>query len=185
MDVYIETPRLIIRNLTLGDTEGMFAMDRDPEVHKYLGNKPYTDISQTTANIDFIMEQYRNNGIGRWGVILKNTNEFIGWTGFKLMTDKVNGHLGHYDFGYRHARKYWGQGYGYEAAKASLDYGLEVMQLQNIYAMTDVENVPSRRLLEKLGFEFVEIFGYDGTPFWREGLPVTWYSLVDKSCSNI
>jgi ribosomal-protein-alanine N-acetyltransferase len=180
MNILIETPRLIIRELLPSDEEGMFAMDNDAEVHRYLGNKPYADIQQSRDNIAFIQQQYAEHGIGRWAVILKETGDFVGWTGFKHMVEPVNGHVNHLDFGYRHARPYWGQGYGYEAAKASLDYGIEQLGFRDIYAMTDVENKGSRRILEKLDFQLKEIFAYDGPSFWVEGLPVTWYELHVK-----
>lgn len=177
MSIYIETPRLIIRELTADDDQAMFEMDSDAEVHRYLGGKPYTSIEQSRENIAYIQQQYRENGIGRWAVMLKETNEFIGWTGYKLMREKVNGHINHYDFGYRHMRKHWRKGYAYEAAKAALDYGIDVLGFKNIYAMTDVDNAGSRHILELLGFKFIEIFQYDGQPFWRIGQPVTWYKL--------
>lgn len=84
----LETPRLIIRELLPTDEEGMFAMDSDPEVHRYLGDKPYTDVQQSRENIAIVRQQYRDNGIGRWAVELKNTGEFIGWTGFKRMRER-------------------------------------------------------------------------------------------------
>lgn len=177
MSFLIEAPRLIIRELRPDDAEGMFAMDSDPEVHRYLGSRPQTDIQESRDVIAFVMKQYEENGIGRWAVELKEDGSFIGWTGWKLMRESVNKHVNHYDFGYRHLKKYWGHGYAYEAAKAALDYGLEVLGFRDVYAMTDVGNGASRHLLEKLGFEFREVFMYNGTPFWREGLPVTWYEL--------
>ncbi len=180
MNLRIETPRLIIRELLPEDEQGMYEMDSDPEVHTYLGNRPYTDIAQSRENIDFVRQQYIDNGIGRWAVTLKDTGEFVGWTGFKLMTEKVNGHVGHYDFGYRHTRKHWRKGYAYEAAQAALDYGIDVLGIKNIYAMTDVNNAGSRRILEKLGFRLVEIFSYDGSPFWVVGQPTTWYRLDER-----
>ena len=181
MSLQIETPRLIIREITAEDEQGMFEMDSDPEVHVYLGNRPYTDIAQSRENIEIIQQQYKENGIGRWAVMLKDTGEFIGWTGFKLITEEVNGHINHYDFGYRHMRKHWRKGYAYEAAKASLDYGIDILRLKDIYAMTDVENAGSRRILEKLGFRLVEIFPYDGSFVWIHGQPITWYKLDERS----
>lgn len=176
MIALIETPRLIIRELQESDAEAMFEMDRDAEVHRYLGGKPYTDIAQSRDNIAFIRAQYAQNGIGRWAVELKTTGEFIGWTGFKLMRDQpVNGHVDHYDFGYRHARRFWKKGYAFEAAQAALAYGLRELRIPDVYAMTDVENAGSRRILEKLGFRLVEIFRYDGPSLWVKDLPVTWY----------
>lgn len=177
MPIRIETPRLIIRELCMDDAEGMFAMDSDPEVHKFLGTGPQKDIQEARDIIAFILKQYEENGIGRWAVELKEDGSFIGWTGWKFVQQTVNGHANEYDFGYRHLRRYWGQGYAYEAAKAALDYGLDVLGFRGVYAMTDVENGASRHILEKLGFEFKEIIPYDGPPFWRENFPVTWYEL--------
>lgn len=177
MNIHIETDRLIIREMRPEDEAGMFAMDSDPEVHRYLGNKPYEDIKQSRENIAYILQQYKDHGVGRWTILLKDTNEFVGWTGFKRMTEMVNGHVNHLDFGYRHASKFWGQGLAYEAAQAALKYGIKTMGFKDIYAMTDVENKGSRRILEKLNFKLVEIFPYDGPSFWVQGLPVTWYEL--------
>ena len=177
MNIHIETPRLLIREMRPEDEGAMFAMDSEPEVHQYLGGKPYTDIQQSRDNIAFIRQQYADHGIGRWAVELKDSREFIGWTGFKRMVEKVNGHIGHLDFGYRHARKFWRRGYAYEAAKAALDYGMGTLGFRDIYAMTDVDNQGSRRILEKLGFRFVEIFPYDGAGLWLQGVPTTWYCL--------
>ena len=176
MDVLIETPRLIIRPLTMADEKGMFAMDSDPEVHRFVGNKPYTTLYQTRATIDYVMRQYAESGIGRWAVIEKETNDFVGWTGLKLMKEKVNGYIEFYDFGYRLARRFWGRGYATESGRASLDYGINELRLNEIYGMTDVNNGASRHILEKLGFVFIETFPYDGGPGWREpGEQATWY----------
>ena len=177
MNIYLETERLIIREIRPEDEADMFAMDSDAEVHRYLGNKPYTEISQTRDNIAFIRKQYEDHGVGRWAVLHKETDEFVGWTGFKRMTEMVNGHINHLDFGYRHARKFWGQGYGHEAAIAALTYGVETLGFKDIYAMTEVSNAGSRRILEKLGFRLIKIFPYDGPNFWVADLPVTWYQL--------
>ncbi len=177
MNIYLETERLIIRNISYEDEAGLFAMDSDPEVHRYLGNQPYTDISQTRDNIAFIRRQYEVHGIGRWAVLLRESGEVVGWTGFKRMTETVNDHVNHLDFGYRHARKFWGQGYACEAAHAALNYGINTLGFKDIYAMTDIENAGSRRILEKLGFRLAKIFPYDGPSTWVTGLPVTWYEF--------
>ena len=177
MDILLETERLIIRPLLAGDDEGMFRMDRDPEVHKYLGNRPYKDIEESRENIRFVQQQYADHGIGRWAMLNKITNEFIGWTGFKFMTATVNKHTGFIDFGYRLARDSWGKGYATEGAIAALNYGIENLHYKDIYAMTDVNNGASRRILEKIGFKLIEIFPYDDETYkWREaGQPTTWY----------
>lgn len=178
MNIRIETDRLIIRPITTADTEAMFAMDSDSEVHRYLGNTPVKTIEQTAAIIEFLLQQYRDNGIARWAIELKETGSFIGWTGFKYIRNKVNGHVDFYDFGYRLARPYWGKGIATEAATAALSYGVDQLKLGDVYATTDADNATSRHILEKLGFQFVHIFNYDD-PTWPAflGKPTTWYQL--------
>jgi len=153
-------------------------MDSDPEVHKYLGNKPFEKMEQSREMIAFIQQQYKDFGIARWGVVEKATGDFVGWTGFKFMKGPINGHSGYYDFGYRLARRFWGKGYATEAGKASLHYGINTLHLKDIYCMTDVNNAASRRILEKLGMAYVDTFYWAAEPAWRkEGEPTTWYEL--------
>jgi ribosomal-protein-alanine N-acetyltransferase len=178
MQVYIETPRLIIRPIDWTDVDDMFAMDSDPAVHTYLGNTPYTDIEQSRENVSFIHQQYTENGIGRWAMLLKESDEFVGWVGFKLIKTRLNGHIDFHDFGYRMARKHWGKGLATEASMASLPYGVDLLQLKEVFATTDVGNTASRNVLEKVGFKFQHIFNYDDAT-WPAfyGKPTTWYKF--------
>ncbi|MEO6301798.1 MAG: GNAT family N-acetyltransferase [Bacteroidia bacterium] len=164
MKFIIETERLILREILPSDEDGLFKLDSDPEVHRYFGNKPVENKDQVKEVIQFIRGQYVTNGIGRWAVIEKGSNNFIGWCGLKLHTETVNDHIHFYDLGYRLIKKHWGKGYGTESAKACLKYGFEQMDLKEIYAMIDTENEASRKVLQKLGFKFIEHFDYDGDP---------------------
>lgn len=182
MTIHIKTPRFIIRDIVLEDEADMFEMDNDPEVHRYLGGKPIQTRAEIRDVINFVRKQYVDNGVGRWAVVDKANNEFLGWVGFKLMTDMVHGHVNHYDFGYRLKRSAWNKGVASEAGKASLEYGINVLGFRPVYAMTDVGNGASRHVLEKIGFRFVELFEYDGPqPSWRtEDLMATWYELPES-----
>lgn len=72
-----------------------------------------------------IRQQYIDNGIGRWAIIEKKTNDFIGWTGLKFVTDLTNNHKHYNDLGYRLRKKYWGKGIATETAFASLSYAFD------------------------------------------------------------
>jgi len=168
MRTSIETERLLLRELLPTDDVGMFELDSNPQVHIYLGNKPVTSIEQVREAIANIRQQYLENGIGRWAVILKETNEFIGWSGLKLEKN-VNGYQTFYDLGYRFIQKHWGQGYAYETAKAFVDFGFNDMKLEKINAYADFDNLASRRVLEKVGMHFVNAFDDEGTQeVWYE-----------------
>ena len=158
----IETERLILREILPADKAEMFELDSDPEVHKYLGNMPVKDIDQVRDVIQFIRQQYIHNEIGRFAMIEKNTNKFIGWCGLKLFKEPLNNHNDFYDLGYRLIKKYWGQGYATEASKAWLAHGFNTMNLTEIYAMTDSRNTNSKKVLKKTGFKFVEKFDFFG-----------------------
>lgn len=112
------TDRLLLRPLQATDAPGMFALDTDPAVHRYLGGiggpRP-ASLADSAAVIEFIQAQYAAPGIGRWAVELRATGEFMGWAGLKLVAGPVNGQRDFYDLGYRFIPRYWGQGYGYEA----------------------------------------------------------------------
>ena len=179
MEILIETERLYIRPLSLADLDGMFEMDSDPVVHKFLGNKPFTSVGQSRETIEYVMSQYRDYGIGRWAVLEKETNDFVGWTGHKFIEGPVNGHTNYYDYGYRLTRKHWGKGYATESGRASLHYGIDQLGFKDIYAMTDINNGASRHILEKLGFRYIEDFAYDARHDWREpGQLTTWYKYM-------
>jgi ribosomal-protein-alanine N-acetyltransferase len=179
----IKTPHLLIREVLPTDDLGMLELDTDPEVHKYVGKNPITTIEQARETIAFVRQQYIDLGIGRWAVINRADNDFLGWAGFKLITEPTNNHINHYDFGYRFIRRCWNQGIGTEASIACLNYGIKELHLKNIYAMTDPENTASRHLLEKLGFKFIELFQFETNPGWRtdDNLTTTWYKLPEEA----
>lgn len=164
MTTFIETERLILRELITDDENNIFALDSDPEVHTYLGKNPITTMEQSRNVIQSILQQYIDNKIGRWAVIEKSSGDFIGWSGLKLVKTIVNNQINYYDLGYRFIKRYWGKGYATETAKASLTYGFNIMELNEIYGMADCENIASNNVLKKAGLRFTNMFEYEGSP---------------------
>lgn len=171
--IFAETERFILREILSSDMEGFFELDSDPEVHKYLGKNPVTSKQQIIDVINFIRQQYAENGIGRWAIIDKKTNAFIGWTGLKFVTDWTNNHKNYYDLGYRLIQKYWGQGIATETAIASLNYAFEQLNTDEVYAMADCKNEGSNKILKKIGLRFIEKFDLDGVEH-------NWYKIEKK-----
>jgi len=153
------------------DAEGMFVMDSDADVHRYVGGRPVQTIEQTREVIDIIRAQYDSNGIGRWAVIEKTTGNFVGWSGLKLITEPINDHVNYYDLGYRFAKSAWGKGYATETAHATVQYAWDVMKLNELNAITNIDNAASRKVLEKMGMQENGTFLYDGEEH-------IWYDLA-------
>lgn len=173
MEVFAETERLILREIMPTDIEGMFELDSDPIVHKYLGNKPVKTKKDTEEAISFIRQQYVDRGIGRWAVIEKSSGDFIGWSGLKLNTGEkevLNGKQHFYDIGYRFIPRYWGKGYATESALVALNYGFEVKKYDVITGIALADNIGSNKVLQKIGLKFIE-------DFYHEGDKATWYEL--------
>lgn len=162
MRTHLETERLVLRELLPTDDMGMFELDSNPEVHRFLGNKPVKTIEESRMYIENIRQQYLDNGTGRWAVILKETSEFLGWSGIKLIKESVNNHQDFYEIGYRFIQKHWGKGYATEAGQAFVDYAFNEMKVESLYAYADAGNENSKRILEKLGLSYINSFEYDG-----------------------
>lgn len=173
MKFYLETDRLILRELKETDIEGIFALDSDKKVHQYLGNNPIKTILEAEKNIQFILNQYKELGIGRFACIEKSSGEFIGWSGLKLNTgekEELNGYQNFVDIGYRFIPKFWGKGYASETAFACLDFGFKKMNYDIIYGAADTQNIGSNKILKKIGLRLVNQFNF-------KEIPVNWYEL--------
>ena len=158
MQLLLKTERLILRELQLSDAQGMFELDSDPEVHKYLGNKPVKNIEECIKTIELVRKQYHENGVGRFAMIEKTTGNFMGWTGIKFITEPINNNVNFYEVGYRIIQKYWGNGYATESTKASLDFAFNQLNANEVYGITNVENLKSARVLEKCGLKIIGNF---------------------------
>ncbi len=172
MNIHIETERLIIRDLEEFDVDGMFALDSNPEVHKFLGNRPISTKDEAEKVIANIRQQYIDNGIGRWAIVDKKSNDFVGWAGLKFETG-LRKEFNYYDLGYRLRKEYWGKGIATETAVASLKYGFEKMNLKEIGAAADVDHIASNKILQRVGLKLIEIFEYDNTLN-------NWYNLTKE-----
>lgn len=176
MKFLIETDRLILREIIQEDAQDMFLMDSNPHVHRYLGQNPVSHIDQIHKVILMVQKQYEDNGIGRFAIIEKKTNQFIGWTGLKLVREMINNKTNYYDLGYRLKEAYWGRGIATESAIASLDYGFNIMGLEEIYSMCEVGNISSANVIEKCGFNYIETINYDGNQhYWFRLTKADWH----------
>ncbi|HFK5562982.1 TPA: GNAT family N-acetyltransferase [Elizabethkingia anophelis] len=150
------------------DAEGLFLLDSNPDVMKYVGGVVSTKIEQSQQMIEFIQKQYKENGVGRLAVIEKSTNTLIGWSGLKYLTSEINGMKNVYELGYRFLPEYWGKGYATETARAALNYAFNEIKTDVVYAMAVTENTGSNRVLQKLGFEELGTFLDDGKENYKQ-----------------
>lgn len=176
MNTRLETNRLYFRPFELNDAQDMHEMDKNPNVHKYLWQKPSLDIQESKDAILYLQKQYKENGIGRYATFLKENDQFIGWTGIKFINDHIeNGNTNFFDYGYRLNEIFWNNGYATEATYFWLKYGFEVMKIKEMNAYTHAENGASNHVLSKCGMNFMENY-YD-----KDGVLWKWWLLKNQN----
>lgn len=163
MKIIAETSRLILRDIELYDATDLLEMDLDDRVTKYTGKNPICTIEEANDVVKTILNQYAENGIGRWAVIEKQSGDFLGWTGLKFHNEMENNHIDFYDLGYRFKFQYWNKGYATEASLACVKLGFEQLNIKEIIAMVHPNNLASMKVAGKCGFEFVETFVSENT----------------------
>jgi len=68
---------LFLRELNPHDAENFYRLNLNPNVIKYTGNSTFKDINEAKQFLEDYPD-YKLNGFGRWAVIEKSTNEFLG-----------------------------------------------------------------------------------------------------------
>ncbi|MDD3266859.1 MAG: GNAT family N-acetyltransferase [Burkholderiales bacterium] len=148
----ITTDRLLIRELTLNDTEFIFELLNQSSWKKYIGNKNIKSIEDAKQYlIDNTIKMYETHGFGLWCVTKIYSKQPLGIAG---VTKRDN--LPVIDIGFAFLDRFIGHGYAYEACEAILDYTKSQLNSEQILAIVKPENNKSIKLLDKLGFTFKE-----------------------------
>ncbi|MBR4881467.1 MAG: GNAT family N-acetyltransferase [Clostridia bacterium] len=146
----IETERLILRHMKVTDARDMYDYAHRPEVTKYLLWAPHDGLEYTRSYLKQVERCYRQGTFHDFGVILKENNRFIGTCGFARI-DKANSTA---EAGYVLNPDYWGRGLATEALSAVIALGFEKRGFNRIESKYMVNNLASRRVMEKSGMTF-------------------------------
>jgi len=150
----IETSRLSLSWLTTDDAPFILELVNDPDWLRYIGDKGVHDLDDARAYIEKgPMDMYARVGFGLFRVDLKAGGTPIGMCGL-IKRDT----LPDVDIGFAFLPRFRANGFGREAAKATLDYGRDVVGLKRIIAITSPDNDASGRLLEAVGLRFERNF---------------------------
>lgn len=171
----LETPRLILRKISLEDAQDIFDYAKDPEVSKYVSWEPHKSIEDSIKFIEYMLNKYEKEGYGDWGIEYKENKKLIGTCGF-IWWDRKNYKA---EIGYVLSREYWNQGLMTEAVREVIKFGFERMFLNRIQARCKVENIASEKVMQKIGMKFEGILREDvfvKGRFWDMKL----YSILRK-----
>ncbi len=153
MNLIFETSRLLLREFNLEDASNLFHLNSNPNVVRYTGDEAFEAIEEAKLFLENYQD-YHLNGYGRWAVITKENNRFIGWCGLKLSDNET-------DIGFRFFEEEWNKGYATESALACLEYGFEQLRINQIVGRAMRANVASIKVLEKIGLTFEKDFVFE------------------------
>ena len=144
----IETARLVLRPPVIEDARAIFdGYARDPEVVRYLMWRPHTSIGDTRDFLVTVTQRIQHGKEYTWGITLKGDDRLIG-----MVAVRPNGFK--HDIGSVLARPYWGRGLMPEATRAVVDVSLSDPAVRRVWAVCDIDNKASARVMEKIGMSF-------------------------------
>ena len=146
--ILLETRRLLIRELRMDDIDRVMIVWGDPEVMQHCGGAGSRD--QEMKHLQSYIKHQEERGFSAYLVLEKKTGQFIGVCGFNPPNHGYDAELM-----YHIAKEHGGQGYASEAMEACVDYAINDLKLTKLGASITPDNVPSQRVVEKLGFRYI------------------------------
>ena len=144
----LRTERLLLRGWSAEDRVAFAAINSDPQVMEFLG-KPLS-CEESDAFADRIEAKFEQRGFGLWAVEVVGVAPFIGFVGLNVPVFDAP-FMPAVEIGWRLDPAFWGCGYATEAARAVLEFGIDVVGLDEIVAFTAASNERSRGVMERLG----------------------------------
>jgi ribosomal-protein-alanine N-acetyltransferase len=144
----IETPRLILRPLTMADLDDVWAYASDPEVTRYTRFDYHTDRSTAEKWLKSAVDSAAGENF-LFGLEHRQDKKVIGGAGIR----GLNPHDRYAEMGWALARAYWSQDYATEAVRALIGFGFTHLNLNRLEAVCVPEHAASRRVMEKAGMQ--------------------------------
>jgi RimJ/RimL family protein N-acetyltransferase len=171
----IETKRLALRRWQDADREPFAELNGDPETLVFF---PSTlTRAESDSFVDRMEARFEAHGYGLWALEIRETGQFIGFTGLAPMPDDVPG-AGGTEIGWRLARPAWHHGYATEAALAARDVAFAGVGLPELWSMTAVLNTPSQAVMRRIGMTEAARFEHPRVPDGHPLKPHVVYHLA-------
>ena len=146
MKIILETPRLVLREMTPSDLSAICRVLQDKET-MYASEHAFSD-EEAQAWLNNQLRRYREDGFGLWAAVSKESGEIIGQCGITMQD--VNGKRVP-EVGYLFERAHWHKGYATEAAVACKEYAFHVLGLDTVYTIIRDTNFASQNVAKRNG----------------------------------
>ena len=145
----LETERLRLRYYTAADAPFIYELMNSTGWLNYIGDRNIRSIADAETYIkEKYLPSYKLNGYGAYIVVLKETGIAVGSCGLYKREN-----LEHPDIGFAFLTEYLGKGYGFEASQGVMEHAREKLGINTFLGITLPTNIPSIKLLQKLGLK--------------------------------
>jgi RimJ/RimL family protein N-acetyltransferase len=138
------TDRLVLRRPTPSDAPAVYEYGRDPDVTRYLVFRTHRSLAEAEVFLDTCRSRWESGEEYCWLITLRGQDRVIG-----SIAARVRGHS--VDLGYALTSAQWHHGYATEAGGVVMAWAVNLSGVYRMWAVCDVENTASARVLEKLG----------------------------------
>ncbi|WP_241499365.1 GNAT family N-acetyltransferase [Chromobacterium sphagni] len=167
---------MLLRAPTADDAASLFEIYGDPQTNLYNPNGPYPSLEFARQRLDSWMDDWQRDGFGQWALALRDAPSTVIGFGGLAFTD-YGGEM-RLNLGYRFAPSAWGKGLASEMGHAARDLAFRNLKAAAIYARVRPANLPSIRVLDRLGFNYLELLSdIPGRP------PSLVYTLKQEACN--
>lgn len=142
--------RLGFRNWNLTDIDKMYAINADEKVMAFFPSRLTKE--QTTAFVLRMQKQFEEKGFCYFAVDKLADHHFIGFIGLSAQTFTAD-FTPCVDIGWRIKRSEWNKGFATEGAKRCIDYALNSLKLESVYAFAPKINIKSEHIMKKIGLK--------------------------------
>jgi len=157
MNIIVETDRLVIREFEEDDLLSLYKIESDPRIVEFIPWSKLSTLNECNRKIKKYISDYKRYKLNSWAVTIKETSEVIGITQL-VYSNKIKG----VEIGTKILPGYWSMGYASELSKAVVRYGLYELGIDEITAVTDVNNAGAIKSLINMGMTLKKYGYYNG-----------------------
>lgn len=151
MNITLETERLIIKQMSVDDSEAAFKnWTGDPDVSRYCTWNVHNNVNDTRNFIEYTINANKADNHLENGIYCKDGNVLIGTCALMWREDESG-----YEIGYCIMKSMWNKGIMTEAAKCLSDFARDVLKADRLIGKHHIDNPASGKVMQKIGMSYV------------------------------
>lgn len=175
-DITAETPRLILRTIGEADAAEQHRLLNTPAVMAHLGGPK--ELHEIEAKHAKAMASQAQEGFSFLMMVERGTGELVGHCGIKRVDNALAPNVGDHEIGWLVREDRWRRGLAAEAMRAVLRWAFTRIGAPHVVALTSQANVPSWKLMEKLGMTRRPDLDFEDPAYSPKDNPTIQYSLT-------